>query len=236
MEKTKLFFLPYAGGSAMGYMTMKRYMDTDLYEPVPLELAGRGSRANEPCYSSIEECLSDLYEKVKVQTANCSYAVFGHSLGAMIGFELLRYIEKKGDSNLLCGIFSGRVAPSVSFPGPVISSLGDKEFLEQFTKLESLPAEMLNNEKILEFIIPVLRADVALSEEYQYYENTPLLADIYVLYGKEDVLIEEEHIDKWKKETLNHCEITSFPGGHFYYKECVETFAKRLDEIMRRYC
>lgn len=236
MEKNKLFFLPYAGGSAMGYMTMKRFMDTDLYEPVPLELAGRGSRAKEPCYSSIEECLEDLYEKVKAQTTNCRYAVFGHSMGAMVGFELLRYIEKKGDSNLLCGIFSGRVAPSASFPGPVISSLGDKEFLEQFTKLESLPAEILNNEKLLEFIMTVLRADVALSEEYEYCEDTPLAADIYVLYGKKDALIEEEYIDKWKRETLNRFEITSFPGGHFYFKECVETFTNRLDEIMRRYC
>lgn len=235
MAKTKLFFLPYAGGAAMGYMVMKRLFDEELFEPVPLELAGRGTRAKESAFTDVNICVQDLYERIIPQIIDCDYAIFGHSLGTIVGFELLRYIEEKGEKLPKCAIFSGRVAPGIEFPGPKISGLGDEAFLEKFGLFQALPSEVLNNRKILELVLPVLRADVKMSEQYQYKVRKPAKCDFYIFYGKEDCLVTEEGIKSWKDETERKIEITCFPGGHFYYKEYKELFTERINKIMTQY-
>ena len=94
MRKIKLFFIPHAGGSAMGYMVMKHQLDLSVMEPVPLELAGRGQRIKEPAFTDLLACMEDLYSCMKPQIQDCQYAVFGHSLGSMLVFELVRHLEK----------------------------------------------------------------------------------------------------------------------------------------------
>lgn len=235
MAKTKLFFLPYAGGSAMGYMVMKRLFDDALFELVPLELAGRGARAKETAYSDVNKCVQDLYDKIKPQIIDCDYALFGHSLGTIIGYELLKYIEDKEERLPKCAIFSGRVAPGIDFPGPKLSGLEDKEFLDKFCAFQALPSEVLDNEKILELVLPVLRADVQMSEQYQYKIRKPAQCDFYIFYGKDDCLVTEEGINRWEDETEKTIEITCFPGGHFYFKEYKELFTEKVNKIMTQY-
>ncbi|HAU85260.1 MAG TPA: thioesterase [Lachnospiraceae bacterium] len=235
MAKTKLFFLPYAGGSAMSYMIMKRLFDETTFEPVPLELAGRGTRAKESAYTDVNLCVQDLYEKMKPQTIHCDYAIFGHSLGTIVGYELLKYIEEKEDKLPKCVISSGRAAPGIEFPGPIIGGLKDEAFMKKIGMFQALPSEVLNNRKILELVLPVLRADVKMSEQYQYKIRKPAKCDFYIFYGKDDCLVTEEGINCWEDETERKIEITCFPGGHFYFKEYKELFTEKVNKIMTQY-
>lgn len=235
MIKTKLFLLPYAGGSARGYMTMKRYFDAEAFEIIPLELAGRGGRRKEPCFTDINSCVEDLYQVMLPQIEQCKYAIFGHSLGTIVGFELIRYIEKQHKNLPCCGIFSGRVAPGATFPGPSIGHLEDEEFLANFSALEALPNEMLKNDEIKKLVLPVLRADVKMSESYQYEMQEKLHCDLYILYGEDDLLLNEKGVREWENEVTGAIHFIGFPGGHFYYKDNVKLFTNKINEIMAQY-
>lgn len=233
MVKTKLFFLPHAGGSARGYMVMKRYLDTSIIEPVPLEMAGRGCRIQESCFTDMESCVEDLYETMKSELSDCPYAVFGHSLGSVVSYELIRYIDRMGMKPPVCAFFSGRSAPGYEFPGPVLSGLNDTEFIEKFNQFQGLPPEILANQNILELVLPVLRADVQLAENYHPDEISKLPCDVYAFYGEKDVLVCKEGMEAWKSVTEQSTGVTSFDGGHFYFKENTESLAKRISSILR---
>lgn len=235
MAKIKLFFVPHAGGSAMGYMVLKRFLDTSFIEIVPLELAGRGARIKEPCFTDASECAKDLYEKMKPQIADCDYAIFGHSLGTIVTFELIHFIMGIGGKLPKCAIFSGRVSPGAHFPVGDISTYEDDEFLKQFGRLQALPEELLNNEQIKKLMLPVLRADVFMAEKYRYKKRKPLDCDLYAFYGAADSLIYPEGMEAWKTESSQHVELIEFSGGHFYYKEDGEQFGKRINTILEKY-
>ena len=202
MRKIKLFFIPHAGGSAMGYMVMKHQLDLSVMEPVPLELAGRGQRIKEPAFTDLLACMEDLYSCMKPQIQDCQYAVFGHSLGSMLVFELVRHLEKVEKKQPVCAIFSGRVAPRCQIPAPLLSGFEGKEFIEQFIRFQTLPQEILANEKILELVLPTLKADVRMAEEYQYKVKNPVKSDFYIFYGEDDKLVYPEGMELWRSETI----------------------------------
>ncbi len=235
MGKNKLFLLPHAGGSAKGYMVMKHFFDASGLELVPLELAGRSSRIKEPCITDVQTCVEDLYTILKQQIDDCNYGIFGHSLGAMLGYELIRYIEQQKVKGPSCGIFSGRVAPDCQFPGPFLSQLEDKTFLKKFNALQALPNEVLINQSIQQLVLPILRADVKMTETYQYQGGRKLKCDLYIFYGKDDVLTNEEGLKGWNHMTDGKVEFTEFLGDHFYYKEHVVRFTERIQKIMTLY-
>lgn len=219
----------------MGYMVMKRWFDLTVIEPVPLELAGRGSRLKQPAFTECRKCVQDLYNIIKPQIQDCVYAIFGHSLGSLLAFELVRYLEQKKMKPPAFVVFSGRTAPECQNAVPLIATLSDKEFIRQFNHFQALPQEVLTNEKILELVLPTLRSDVKLAEQYQYEAKSPISSDIYVFYGEEDILLTPEGMKQWEKETTGKTQITVFPGGHFYFKQHVDAFAKKINEIAGYY-
>lgn len=235
MNRIKLFFIPHAGGSAMGYMVMKHKLDLSMIEPIPLEPAGRGTRTNETGFTDIRQCMEDLCKHIRPQIQDCKYAIFGHSLGSLLAFELVRHLEEAGEKPPVCAIFSGRVAPPCVCPAPILSSLEDKEFIKHFSRFQALPQEILQNEKILELVLPTLRADVKMAEEYNYTRKSPLSSDFYMFYGKDDMLICPEEMELWGKETTGKSDTFVFPGGHFYFKEHVDLFTEKINEIILRY-
>lgn len=236
MGKMKLFFIPHAGGSAMGYMVMKRFLDTSRITPIPLELAGRGQRMKEVCFTDIAACVEDLYEKIKPDIADGEYAIFGHSLGTLLTYELVHYIKKMGDKLPVCIFFSGRVAPGAEFPVQAISTIeSDDEFLEQFGQLQALPKEFLENDQIKKLMLPVMRADVQMAERYQYQKREPLTQDIYIFNGEKDILLTKEGLDAWEQETSKHAVNVSFPGDHFYFRENGQMVMEKINEVLLQY-
>ncbi len=236
MSKIKLFFIPHAGGSAMGYMVMKRFLDDSRIVPIPLELAGRGQRMKESCFTDIAACVEDLYQKIKPEIADGEYAIFGHSLGTLLAYELVHYIKKMGDRLPVCVFFSGRVAPGADFPAKEISKIeNDDEFLTQFNNLQALPKEILANTQIKELLLPVMRADVGMAEKYQYHKREPLTQDIYIFGGEDDILLTKEGLDAWGQETDKHATKVLFPGDHFYFRENGQMVMEKINEVLLQY-
>ena len=93
-NKVNLFFLPHAGGSAMGYMSFKRFLDGSLINPIPLELPGRGKLIKEKPINNTSKCVSFLFDSIKDIICDSQYAFFGHSLGSILTYELIKLIDK----------------------------------------------------------------------------------------------------------------------------------------------
>jgi len=209
MSKIKLYYIPHAGGSAMGYMRMKSYLNNDFIEPIPLELAGRGKRISEPCFTDGQECAKDLKEKLEELNCDSDFAIFGHSLGCALAFEVADILQRENKKMPVCVFLSGRDAPCGKISIPKISQYPDEIFLKRFNELQAIPTEW-NNPKIMELMIPILRADVQMSEKGDNQLGKKLICDISILYGEEDVLVDKSCITDWSNFTTEKCNYKMF--------------------------
>lgn len=232
MCNVNLFFIPHAGGSAMGYMNFSMFLDKQI-RPLPLELAGRGKRISEKCFYDVRLCAEDLFEKNYALFKNGRYAFFGHSLGTIIAYELSKIIHENNFPEPEHMFVSGRPAPceKVKSAFDNISELNDDDFIAQFSAASALPEQILNNKEILNMILPVLRADISMAERYSAdYNLYKVPCDITVFYGKEDKLFSGKDTYTWKKCTDNNYSEYGFDGDHFYYSNPVNK--KKLCEII----
>ncbi|MDO5521781.1 MAG: thioesterase domain-containing protein [bacterium] len=233
MPKLRLYFIPHAGGSAMGYMAMKRFISIEGLELVPLELAGRGTRIKEPCLEAVKDTVEDLFSRIKEEIKETDYAIFGHSLGGLLAYELVKKIEKENLPEPKCIFISGRCAPFVHIP---LEETTNQQELDRKLALHAIPKELQGNQELLQLILPILHADIKMAKDYVYMEGAQLNTDIYTLYGKQDLLVTKEGMEEWNQMTKKDCNCNSFEGDHFYYtkqrKEVGETITKALQTYL----
>jgi surfactin synthase thioesterase subunit len=161
LDKIKLFCIPYAGGSAMNYMTWKKLLDNRI-QIMPLELAGRGSRINEPLYNNTEEAINDIYNVIYKELDGTPYAIFGHSMGTMLTYELLRKITAKMHQEPVHVFFSGRYPPYINAEDKFTHLLPDEEFLAEISELGGMDQEVLQCQELISIFLPVLGQIISL--------------------------------------------------------------------------
>lgn len=171
----------------------------------------------------------DLFEQIK-DKINGGYAVFGHSLGALLGINLCRHIAIKGMQLPLMLFPSGQTAPSLIKPDNK-HILPDDEFINMLREMEGTPEELLTDKSFLQYFLPVVRADFQSISNYIYApRNSSLDVPIDVILGKEEK-ISDEDAAAWQLETDNIINIHRFEGGHFFIFEQTE---KVCDLIARK--
>ncbi len=222
MGKIKLFCLPYAGGSANIYMEWKKYLHP-LIELNAIELAGRGPRSEVPFYKSVDEAVSDIYNRIKDDLNNCRYVIFGHSMGSVLAYELAYKIKSLQHLPPLHLFFSGRHAPQIKKDKKNLHVLPDNEFMREVIELGGTPKELLENRELLEIFLPILRADFQIVETYNYIEkNEKLDCDITILWGKQEEETTISDISLWRGHTNKSCRIHLLNGGHFFINEFMQ--------------
>lgn len=218
-DKIKLFCLPYAGGSSVIYHSWKALLG-DKIELRPIELAARGKRINESPYNNISHAAEDVYELIYSEIQHSSYMLFGHSMGAMIAYELAQKIRREGAPRPLHLFFSGKGALHIDRPDKVkLHLLDDVSFKKEVIKLGGTPPEFFEYPELMELFLPLLKRDFRIAETYKL--NGPIQPfdqDITVFLGKEDDL-NTEQCEEWVKHTSNTCRTHYFPGGHFFINE-----------------
>jgi medium-chain acyl-[acyl-carrier-protein] hydrolase len=216
MEKTRLFCFPYAGGSATIYNKWLEYLDPSI-ELIPVELAGRGRRIRESLYRDIPDLIRDVFSYVFSRVGRSPYALFGHSLGGMICYELAQETRARKLAPPDHLFLSGWSAPDVKRPDEKIYHLmNDDEFKRQLLALGGTPPEVFEQADLGAFFLPLLRNDFKLAETRIPDEKSqPLDTNLTILLGKEDDQTAEQCI-AWKNHTIQHCAIHYFDGGHFF--------------------
>jgi surfactin synthase thioesterase subunit len=222
MNRAKLYCFPYAGGASSAYNSWKPFLNTSI-ELRAVELAARGRRMRDPNYDSIDDAVDDVFNIVKDELTECPYALFGHSMGSMIAFELYYKIKDSGLPLPVHIIFSGRAAPQISRDGKrKLHHLPDDQFKKEMLEMGGTPKEFFEHPELLEVFLPLLRGDFRLTETYNHTEkDTPIDCDITVLSGKEDEDSVEE-VEAWRVHAQNGCDIRYFDGGHFFIHDETE--------------
>lgn len=219
-DKIKLFCLPYAGGSARTVYANWRKTIAPSIELIPVELAGRGQRIAEPFYKSFEHAVEDAYAIVTSQAGDSDYALFGHSMGAHISYELTHKMIESGKKPPLHLFASGRRAPHTQRESDkIMHKLSESEFKEELLKLNGTPKELFEHPELLELIIPILRNDYRILEVYgSSPEREPLNIPFTIFNGDKDELNEEE-VEGWKRHSTLKCTYHTFDGDHFFINQ-----------------
>ncbi|MGA7416215.1 MAG: alpha/beta fold hydrolase [Bryobacteraceae bacterium] len=233
-EQVKLFCFPHAGGGAGSYRPWKPKLG-ELCDVACVQYPGHESRRSERLATSLAELVETLASELKPAMAR-PFALFGHSMGAIVAFELARFLRNAGHAGPLALIVSGARAPQYRLnhqPGPDPSA---EEFLAQLQRLGGLPAEVESNQRLMDSVLPALAADAALYRRYSYTPESPLDIPILALGGTSDPQVSSEHLDAWREQTTVQFEMQQFEGGHFYHREreeelldCLRSFFKKIN-------
>jgi surfactin synthase thioesterase subunit len=225
---------PYAGGSASIYQHWAGLFDDNLnVELVLVQLPGRGSRMTDPLHQTMESLVSELLEHTSYITSR-PYILFGHSLGGKIAYELAHKLSGLRLPPPKYLIVSGSGAPHLPFRSEPIHKLPRDAFISEVEKLNGTPPEILSNNELLEFLIPLLRADFRIAAEYQA-DVCPLECPIMVLGGTDDAVVSIDRLNAWSDLSEVKMTLLFIPGDHFFINHnqrlVVETILPLLAEL-----
>ncbi|NFF81609.1 thioesterase [Clostridium botulinum] len=232
----KLFFIPYAGGSVNSYRVLRKYIDNEI-DMVYLELAGRGARIKEAFYKDINEAAEDVFQQIKAElNKGESYAIFGHSMGALITYEAVQKLEMKGIHYPKHIFISARKAPHLKDPNRKVYMLPDDEFIEELSKIGDLNMGFVKEPKLFKNFLPIIRSDYKMIEEYIFQEPIKKYkCNISIIYALDDSEAPKEEVLEWKKYKGKDLECYEFNGGHFYLFSNREILPNILNNTLYQY-
>lgn len=210
----RLFCFPYAGGSAVIFHKWAANLP-DSIEVCPIYLPGRGHRSKEKAFTDIDRLVEATAESILPSLAK-PFVFFGHSMGALICFELARYLHKNHQPEPLHIFVSGRSAPQLQTHERITYNLPDDEFISELRRLDGTPPEVLEHSELLAIMIPILRADFELTQRYDYKPEPPLDCSISALGGLEDYDVTKTQLESWHEQTTSRFALHLFPGNHFF--------------------
>ncbi len=212
--RLRLFCFPYAGGGASIFRAWPNNSPLDL-EVCPVQLPGRENRLLEPPFSRLS-ALIDSLTKVLLPYLDLPFAIFGHSMGALISFELTRELRRQHGLNPAMLFVSAHRAPQVPDAKAPIHHLPETTFLEKLRRLGGASETALENAELMRLMLPTLRADFALCENYHYTSEDPIRCPISAFGGLQDREVSERDLAAWRYQTQSAFMLRMFPGGHLF--------------------
>jgi surfactin synthase thioesterase subunit len=235
--RLRLFCLPHAGGGASAYRNWGPRLPAWI-EACPVQLPGREDRLAEPAHDRVESLLAELAPAMAGHLDK-PFALFGHSMGASIAHGLALELQRALGATARHVFVSARSAPHVPPAEPPIHGLPDGEFLAAMQRRYSgMPAgELLQNQKLLEIFLPLLCADLALSERYVHAQARPLPCPLTAFGGLSDPWVGADGLAEWAAQAGSGFDLECFEGGHFYLAEAPQpvlaAIARRLQVYAR---
>jgi medium-chain acyl-[acyl-carrier-protein] hydrolase len=213
----RLFCLPFAGGGAAAYY---RWINRILagIDVARVNLPGRETRLREPLFTNLLSLVDTLVEEL-VLWIDRPFAFYGHSMGALLAFELARELRRRRKMLPAHLFVSGYRAPQLPPPEPPFSHLPDADFIDRVRQYEGVPDLVAQNEELMNIFLPILRADFTMTETYVYREEPPLECPLTAFGGFSDPKVDREKIIAWNIHTSMHFNTHFFPGGHFFLQD-----------------
>ncbi|MFI9766445.1 thioesterase II family protein [Streptomyces sp. NPDC052415] len=210
----KLLALPHAGGSAPYFLPLARALGSEL-DVLCVQYPGRLDRHREPAPTDLRDLADQVY-KALVSAPAGPVVLFGHSMGAVLGYEIARRLEDSGGGELLGLIASGRRAPH-RFRAETVHLRDDDGIIAEIRELSGTEQGILDDEELLRLVLPALRADYRAVETYRHDSGAPpLAAPVTALTGESDPRVSLDDARAWQELTSGTFRFRSFPGGHFY--------------------
>ncbi|MET9430474.1 alpha/beta fold hydrolase [Streptomyces sp. NPDC003036] len=220
----RLFCFPHAGGAAGAYLALSRRLAPEL-DVLAAQYPGRQDRRTEPPLDDLGRLVDALADEL---TPLCGdgdrpYAFLGHSMGALVAYELTRALDRRGLPGPRHLFLSGRSAPAESDTMDRLDT--DEAILARIRLLGGTAVEILDEPELMELVMPPLRADYRALCSYAWRPGPPLRTPLTVLVGDSDPLVPVEAAAAWREHTTADSDLRVLPGGHFYLDAHTETVA-----------
>ncbi|HZF13058.1 MAG TPA: thioesterase domain-containing protein [Thermoanaerobaculia bacterium] len=225
-----LYCFPYGGAGASAYRGWGEELPSWI-DVRPMQFPGRENRFREPLHTRLEPLVAEMAGRVETKEP---YALFGHSLGALVAFELTRTLRRTGRPTPALLVLSGFGAPHLLRDRPRVTHLAPDAFWERVAAHYDVTPEVLAEPLLRELAYPVLRADLEIVETYVHRPEAPLDLPLVAWGGVGDPEASEEQVTAWKEHSRQPVEVRIFPGGHFYVNSSRPAVLAALAEAARR--
>jgi surfactin synthase thioesterase subunit len=221
---TQLLCLSHAGGSASYFFGVSKALSPEI-DVLSVQYPGRQDRLREPCLTSVHDLADGLVAALEPLT-NRPLTIFGHSLGATLGYEVAVRLERAGIPPT--GLFaSGRPAPHrVRHERTHLRD--DAGLVAGMKELGGTDTALLDDEDVLAMVLPAIRGDYIAAETYTHRPGPPLSCPIYALTGDSDPKVTVEETEAWHDHTSADFELAVYPGAHFYLNDHVGDILNRI--------
>ncbi|MBD2103376.1 thioesterase II family protein [Leptolyngbya sp. FACHB-261] len=233
--RLRLFCFPHVGSSASVFRTWPNSLPPEI-EVCGIQLPGRESRFKEALFTQIPPLVQALTPALQPYS-DIPFAFFGHSLGALLSFEVARQLRAQQQPGPVHLFVSGRRAPQIPDRNPLLHTLPEPEFLEELRYLNGTPKAVLENSELMQLFLPVLRADFSLCGTYHYQSQPPLDCSISAFGGLEDVEETHDLLLDWSKQTYASFSLQMLPGDHFFLysnQELLLKLSQELNQLLQR--
>lgn len=229
----RLLLFPFAGGGASAFRGW-----SDLFpgtvDVCPVQLPGRQARMRDTPIDDLRTMIEAMTPALVPAVRRTPYAIYGHSMGAWLAFELVRALRRLRRPLPVALFVGARRAPHV--PGS-FSPMGDLPrdafIAEVQRRYNAIPEALLAQPRILDLFLPSLRADFRLLDSYRYVDEPPLDVPITVFYGRDDTLVGMPGLRAWQEHTTQPLQLRPVPAGHFFLDTCATEVADTIAGALR---
>ena len=226
-----MFCFPYAGGSATLYRDWPAHLPSDV-ELVGVQLPGRAFRLREPAFTDMTKLLDALEELLEPFLDQVPFVFWGHSMGALVSFELMRRFQKRGCTLPRMMILSARRAPHLPYDPLNVPAMSDDEFIEELRRLGGTPDEIINNQRLMNLVLPSLRADFEMLYRWSFTEGETFSIPLKVAGGTRDKPIPKSDLEAWARYTSADFSTKMFEGDHFYLHHAENALLPWLNGVL----
>jgi medium-chain acyl-[acyl-carrier-protein] hydrolase len=231
--RLRLYCFHYAGGGAHAFRSWTKHLP-DSIEVCAVQLPGRGARMWESPFTNYGTLLPTLAEII-LPTLTKPFALLGHSMGAMIAFEMARQIRRAGTRQPVHLFVSGRGGPRARDLEVNLSELPEDDLIAELIRYEGAPKELLENRDLMHLLLPTIRADFKICETYDYVADEPLECPVSAFGGLADFEVSRARLEEWRAETRGGFTLRMLPGGHFYLQSAEQTVLRFITDDLRRF-
>ena len=233
--RLRLFCFPYAGGGAATYRHWSKHLP-DGVEVAAMQLPGQQARAMEKPYQQLAPLVAEITRVIE-PLLDVPFALFGHSLGALLTYELACTVRERFALSPAMLFVSGWRAPHVPSPFPPIHHLPDSQFIEELNRrYDGIPPALLEEKDLLRLMLPGLKASITLCETYRPAKRTPLACPISAFGGRNDSMVSCADIETWRELTSAEFKVTTFAGNHFYIEDARDALLRSVAEDLSCHC
>jgi len=212
----RLFCLPFAGGGASIYRNWSGGLGPDV-EVCAIQLPGRENRISDPAISALRPLSETVAHQLALHTSK-PYFFYGHSMGGLLAFEILRCFQEQGYALPLTAFIGAHRAPHLPQRRPSFTGMHDSEFIKNISAFGGFEPEILANRELLDFLLPTLRADFEVCDGYQYESSSPLECPLVAFSGINDPEVPPADMDPWSEHSAYALRHVSLSAGHFFLK------------------
>jgi len=228
-----LLCLPCAGASATMYLRWRRLLPRWI-RIVPVELPGRGSRLAERLVEDFDALVAQICAE-QAEALRGDFAIFGHSMGALLAYGMTRRLRSMGRALPLALLASGSAAPSQRDAERFAGKTDDASLTADLRKQGGTPEEVFASAELMRITLDVLGADYRVCEGFRYPGKAPLPMPVHVFAGREDD-IDAARIHAWSAEAGGVFTLDWFDGGHFFIRqhetEFLAALSQRLGQVI----